>query len=266
MNKNNRLWILGAGDPEMEAVETLLKEQGEEIAYATVGGKRVHPGNAYKADGTDPVQDNKVYDLVLVECDGTFHVACTSIKKVDHHRPSDPGYGKSPKDFWPASSIGQVHHILFSYPEAGWGIGLLLNVAAADHCLPAAYRGECPGVDPEELMKWRAESRAKFQKRSVVEVLADVENARQALRNAPLYSGIMGRVADFRSMTIPELPEAAAREGIAFLAELKDRDGRCKVVLQAADEHQVAEFLATYPATEKYGDPARGFAGGYLPK
>jgi hypothetical protein len=27
--------------------------------------------------------------------------------------------------------------------------------AAADHCLAAAYRGECPGVDPDALMRWR---------------------------------------------------------------------------------------------------------------
>ena len=26
--------------------------------------------------------------------------------------------------------------------------------AAADHCLAAAYRGECPGVDPDALMRW----------------------------------------------------------------------------------------------------------------
>jgi hypothetical protein len=29
--------------------------------------------------------------------------------------------------------------------------------AAADHCLAAAYRGECHGVDPDALMRWRVE-------------------------------------------------------------------------------------------------------------
>lgn len=29
-----RIWILGASDPEMEAIEALLRECGEQIAYA----------------------------------------------------------------------------------------------------------------------------------------------------------------------------------------------------------------------------------------
>src|SRR5690606_38859652 len=37
--------------------------------------------------------------------------------------------------------------------------------AAADHCLAAAYRGECPGVDPDALLRWRAWERAQFQVR-----------------------------------------------------------------------------------------------------
>lgn len=45
-----RLWILGASDPEMAAIERLLTDTGEEIAYATVDGVQVHPGNAYMAD------------------------------------------------------------------------------------------------------------------------------------------------------------------------------------------------------------------------
>jgi len=61
----------------------------------------------------------------------------------------------------------------------------LICAAAADHCLGAAYRGECPGVDPDALMRWRAESRARFQGRTVEEVLADVERAQAALRAAP---------------------------------------------------------------------------------
>ncbi len=64
--------------------------------------------------------------------------------------------------------------------------------AAADQCLGAAYRGECPGVDPDALMAWRAESKARFQGRPVADVLADVERAREALRLAQgiaLYEG-----------------------------------------------------------------------------
>src|SRR5690606_24433639 len=41
----------------------------------------------------------------------------------------------------------------------------LVYTAAADHCLGAAYRGECPGVDPDALMHWRVAQRATFQGR-----------------------------------------------------------------------------------------------------
>src|SRR5690606_10966259 len=42
MNKS-RLWILGAPDPEMEAIENLLRECGEHVVYAT---DPVHVGDA----------------------------------------------------------------------------------------------------------------------------------------------------------------------------------------------------------------------------
>ena len=59
-------------------------------------------------------------------------------------------------------------------------------VAAADHCLAAAYAGQCPGVDPDELMRWRAETRAAFQGRPVADVIRDVEETAAALRAAPV--------------------------------------------------------------------------------
>lgn len=46
-----------------------------------------------------------------------------------------------------------------------------------------------------------------------------------------------------------------------------DRDGREKVVLQAAGPELVAKFLAGLvipDLTDMYGDPQRGFAGGYI--
>jgi hypothetical protein len=157
----------------------------------------------------------------------------------------------------------------------------IVLAAAADHCLEAAYRGRCPGVDPDALMRWRAESRAEFQKRPVEAVLADIEAARERLREAmtPIHtrdhdwsrSVCDGCARDFdyadlRGESIPELPEAAAHEGIPFIADQVDRDGRRKVVLQAAPPELVSRFLAgeIVPGlVDMYGDPARGLAGGY---
>lgn len=182
----------------------------------------------------------------------------------------------------------------------------IVLAAAADHCLAAAYRGECPGVDPDTLMRWRAETRAAHQGRSVDDVLADIALARRAVQEAqiidcdfnakgwcdscgpncmfcsscgtcecganlecpPEYLMCMS-VLDLRGYEVPELPEAAAREGWAYLATVTDRDGREKVVLGGATSPEmVREFMMCWAPAEGlvdiYGDPERGFAGGYI--
>jgi hypothetical protein len=140
--------------------------------------------------------------------------------------------------------------------------------AAADHCLAAAYRGECHGVDPDALMRWRIAMRACHQWRSEAEVLADVERARAALRAAPrLHLAPDVDVVDMRGQNVPELPEAAVREDTCFIADMTDCDGRTKIVCQAGSPAQIRAFQAWAKAhglVDVYGDPARGFSGGYL--
>lgn len=102
--------------------------------------------------------------------------------------------------------------------------------------------------------------------------LADIAAARQRLREAVAHvyeddgDGIIGTYADLRGESVPELSEAACREGIPFIADQTDLDGRRKVILMAAPPDLVRSFLAgeIVPGlTDYYGDPARGFAGGY---
>jgi hypothetical protein len=206
------------------------------------------------------------------------------------------------------------HAHTFAYDHAGkvWYVlqtsGLAFVVpydivltAAADHCLEAAYRGRCPGVDPEELLEWRAATRAAFQQRPVEDVLADINAARARIRAAAVHRGDPGEtpvlVADLSNqLHISELPEAACREGIAVIAMGQDGPrkgrhtyatpdprkgvweagdkaweynlpGREKIVLLAAPAALVEAFLAgdIVPGLrDRYGDPARGFAGGYF--
>lgn len=322
-----RLWILGASDPEMEAIEALLRECGEQVVYAQHQGHRVDAGSAYRCD---PVPDGTHW----VECESPGQVRGVVI---DHHRPGDPGYGRPPAEFLPASSVGQViaalaatpysergpmghwvsawlraspgrgGRLTFSPPE--WRVSVrgqvnyaswvtiptaLVAAAAADHCLAAAYRGECPGVDPDALMRWRVTSRAAFQGRDPEALLADVERARAAIRSAPevvlesradmphtddhdrscsVCSGCArdeSYARDLRGRRVPELPEASAREGTCVVADgLPGRDGRIKVICQSGSPEQIRAFAEIWaPAqglTDIYGDPARGFAGGYLP-
>jgi len=240
----NLIWVLGASDPEMAAIETLLRECGQTVVYATIDGRRVTPAEAYRAgapyyveridvhgiqcevSGDEPAGTRLVpYDgqpsldwdsatVVRVECSWAGAGATGPI--CDHHNPGDQGYGRPPAEFLTASSIGQVVSTLArrgclpQWEQAAWlrasgsagqmkcwgrpgraGVQWCVStgrghvwipseivlVAAADHCLAAAYRGECPGVDPDAVMRWRAESRAKFQNRPVEVILSDVAAA-----------------------------------------------------------------------------------------
>lgn len=332
----DRLWILGASDPEMAAIEALLHQCGEQVAYALdERGERVRGGNAYGGWAMPSAWGRAVY---LVECDPrrTGHLRRGPDREpfipaahdnederpilkmlIDHHRPGDPGYGRPPAEFLLASSIGQVISELARLGRlpwastrrrcgtparssrirwlnagqgernrSGWVVDVpersgppeqaidipddLVLTAAADHCLAAVYRGECSGADPDELMRWRVGTRAAHQGRSAEEILADVDRARAALLTAPevAIGECPTTVRDMRGRHVPELPEAAARAGVPFLASMRDHDGRTKVVLQVA----TPEVLAAWPAwaaregiVDLYGgDPARGFAGGYL--
>lgn len=346
MTAIGRLWILGAADPEMEAIERLLGQADEVAVYASSDGlRRVYASDAYRDDLTvipsHTGRDGRL-TVYTVECapprmEGAEHV------RIDHHRPGDPGYGRPPAEFLPASSIGQVvaalallgripaswtltarstgklGDIISDADRPGWGVIVRAGepgygmghyddgsadavvalipersilTAAADHCLAAAYRGECPGVEPDELMAWRIRSRSAFQGRPEAELLADVESALAALRDAPALDlhdpAVMPHtedhdwsrsvcdgcavdpvlVRDMRGRHVPELPEASAREGMCFIADgLPDTHGRVKIVCQSGSPAEIRAFMGDWaPAqglSDIYGDPARGFAGGY---
>jgi hypothetical protein len=295
------IWILGASDPEMAEIERVLLAAGERVEYAvSADGTRVHPGNAYRAVGptAEVLVDAAIY---TVEC---RIAGVTPVRAIDHHSPGDHGFGRGPQEFLPASSLGQVlselaafgrwdsaaevDSVHYSAPgsiyhvDGRWVVdGLygsspvprrIVQAAAADHCLGAAYRGECPGVDPDALMEWRAASRAAFQGVSTAEVLARVEAAAEELRAASeLVLSEAGEglvVRDMRrDQPVPELPEAATRLGISYISgPLIGPDGRRKYTLSGTAE-VVEAFLGGWAArnglVDLYGDPARGFAGGY---
>lgn len=277
-------------------------------AKAPGGQRRVRPDEAYshrtKAH-LGVIAPTSITGVVLVECDvdvqymlddvgGTDRLV--SVDRIDHHNPGDAGYGQPPSRFMFSSSIGQT--ILFlaehgadfsSWNETPARFGHRFRrdadttqtwvsipneyvlTAAADHCLGAAYRGECPGVDPDELMRWRAESRARFQRRSVEDVLSDIEAAQGELLRAPVleFPGEHGpvRAADMRrDSPVQELPEAALRLGMAYMSgPLIGPDGRRKYTF-SGEPDMVRAWMAWAPSiglSGLYGDPMRGFAGGY---
>jgi hypothetical protein len=274
----SRIWILGAPDPEMNAIEKILKHCLEPYVYTCKDGKRVHAGIAYEANTvSDYIRTVTAKEINFVECSFLSGTILDSVSKsgiiqiFDHHREGDFGFRQPPSFSYAASSIGQVlvwlqRNYELPFNEKEWQEFRM--IAAADHCLMAAYQGKCPGVDPNLLMEWRIRSKAKYQHKSVEYILRNVCRAMNILRREQFTKVIIADeiVADFGNSTIPELPEAAAREGIAFLATVTDADGRKKRVLQCASEQVIDAWMSDMQdkLVDIYGDPVRGFCGGYL--
>jgi len=75
-------------------------------------------------------------------------------------------------------------------------------------------------------------------------------------------------VKDMRRETpYPELPEAATRLGIGYISGPLTEKGRKKITV-SGDRRQVEAFMKVWAPknglVDIYGDPARGFAGGYI--
>jgi hypothetical protein len=136
-------------------------------------------------------------------------------------------------------------------------------------------------------MEWRVQSRAQFQGVSPETILVAISAAREELQaaevipllppdgcgdapcfdDAPDYHAARV-VADMRCDTpIPELPEAATRDGVSYISgPLIGPDGRRKFTCSGTTEVVEAFMRIWGPANgliDIYGDPTRGFAGGY---
>lgn len=163
------VFVLGASDPEMSAIERVCREHDYVVLHACVRGERVHAGNAYQADSINLAAYPELIP-VWVECRSKDYQDHHII--IDHHRVGDPGYGFLPSDYWPGSSIGQLCALIGHERTDELSI-----TAAADHCLSHAYKGLCPGVNPDELRRWRAKTRAEFQRIPVEMLESQVEQA-----------------------------------------------------------------------------------------
>lgn len=279
------VFILGAPDPEMNAIEQVLRELQAHVVYAGVktdtGIARCHPGNAYSVNGViDGVEETFPPSFVWVECfpakeiyPGSTHV------RIDHHNPGDWGYGRPAAQFWEASSIGQLWYYL-----QGWGFGPAFldslkgfrnkyYVAAGDHCPAHAFKGRCPGVDPRKLFELRAEELAAFNKMSQGEWKAAVLAAVEQLEQAPTFR-FGGEDVAIVEEEIPLLNHASLISGIPVQYRMPGggRDPRTKIGLLGGDQMCVKEWMLYAGSinglqlTGIYGDPARGYAGGYLPE
>jgi hypothetical protein len=251
-----RIFILGADDPEMREIRNVLTQAGEQFVFARERGARVRSGNAYHADGTsDPLP--KGAEVIFVECSV---LGLTPSLTIDHHRPGDPGYDCEPEDYLHGSSLGQTLLYLKMMPTLTQRV-----ICAADHCPSQAYLGRCPGVLPEELAKWRRESKAAV-KGVTPEVLEElIQEQRQRLMAAERID-VAGTPVAWLPDATDEAPEASARYDIPFMYRSVQKDGRTKVGILGAPPAAIAVWMDECGLFDVYGNPSRGYAGGYLEK
>ena len=269
--ENNIVVVLGGLDPEMLAITKACRGLGIRTIQAAVDGLPVHPGNAYRCNG---FVDGGIHTddyVISVECEV---VDLRVDFAADHHRPGDRGYGRPPSAYWEASSIGQVYQHLTdggipatALSDAFGGERYL--VAASDHCPSHAFQGRCPGIDIAELKAMRARNSAAFCNMSVEEWMATVDAAIEQLRALPVaYAG--GGEYRVSTVDVPLLNHAQLIAGIPvqYVMSGNARDPRCKVGLLGGEPEMITAWMAEKSAGELvdvYGDPQRGYAGGYIP-
>ncbi len=250
----NKYFILGAPDPEMVTIEEILKASGISYGYATFRGRVVQAHEAYRADGTTTLIPSGA-EIVNVECSV---LGLHPVHIIDHHRDGDPGYGRPPEQYLEGSSIGQFLAYMGIPPTQEHRV-----IAAADHCLMHAYSGRCPGVSAQELKVWRTRSRAKARGIAEEELTRQIEAATQFLQKSTRIQ-LAGVDVAFVDEILPEVAEASAREGIPYTYVKKEPDGRRKAGILSAPPEAIQEWMDTCQLFSVYGDPQRGFAGGYF--
>ncbi len=255
-------FILGAQDAEMQKIETILRASGHVVRHAIRHGRRVPSKFAYEAERPSGAVKWES-QIVWVECAipgkrKSHHVS------VDHHRHGDFGYGKGPEEFYEASSIGQVCNLIGYEPTED-----ILYTAAADHCLGAAYAGLCPNIDPERMRDWRANTHAAVRQMTVEQFHQGLDNTIESLKKCSMLNIGGHEFIDAMDTQHEWVSDASAILGRSVMYAYFDRRvRRNKVgVLNGSPEALAAwmEWAKTRPYLEDiYGDPVRGFAGGYL--
>ena len=253
--------ILGALDPEMLAIQAVLNKHGHQWASARYNGFRVKTHQAYSASTVNVAELPKDAFLISVECKVN---GIEPDAKVDHHRPGDAGYGVDASKFLQGSSLGQVLRILELEPTEEHRY-----LAAADHCLTAAYAGQCPGIDPDKLRQIRRQCKVRMRNIAPETWEEQVAAAKAVLLNAPKIQFGDCELAWFDEtqgdMLVPELSEASAQLGQPYVAiRSQNLEGRVKAAIKSADPQTVKLWMNRCGLKDLYGCPERGFAGGYF--
>jgi hypothetical protein len=260
------IFVLGAQDPEMREIGNALRKVNRAFVHAARERLPVSARTAYGADGVVRIAPGgRSAEALLVPQAPAVFVECTvrghpPILRVDHHNPGDPGYAKPPEKYLEGASIGQALRLLEMEANPTQRL-----IAAADHCLTAAYQGACPGVDPSELLFLRASWRAKMSGRSLGDVIDGILHAAKQVRR--YYDSEFGESLFLDPTEMPpDLPEAGAYAGRPVRYRALLPGGELKEMLKGAAPEHIERFMAAHreQGREVYGNPYRGYAGAYL--
>lgn len=260
----------GASDPEMRMIRIIVLEAGMSFVYATTDGKPCHPGNTYRAD---PITVLGKYRLAAIECEPVNFEEFADTVRIDHHRPQDPGFNMGPRQYWKASSVGQLHCLLGLEPTQEAKV-----MAALDHCFSAATNNECPGVSRDEVLSLKIREIAAATQTTKKGVCERIAFFREVIAVLPKETIGNQQVKDLRgycfsegySLDLLAAQVAEAIEGTVSLVRFRDRVGEPeKIVLSGkASPETVEAFLREWAPRQGlvriYGVPARGYAGGYI--
>lgn len=254
-----RIFVLGGFDTEMKEITELLDSHGERYIFAKHGDSRVSRTLAYDATSPKPA-----YGQVWIECchrDYTKkELASLGIEVIDHHSEGDFGYGLPAKQFYEASSIGQLYNLLNWEPTLRSKI-----IAAADHCLMLGYMGKCPGVRRVDILSFRLE----FYRNRYKDPMKWLQEAHEEVKKCPDIEIMETTVKDISSVAKrykPFLSEVACYYGVKTINISSKEDGSTKLFLSNLSKEHLNLFMTTtcyeWGRVKKvYGDPTRQFVG-----
>ena len=300
---DNTLFVLGAHDPEMAKIESILRLLGYQFVYALDGEKRSIVSSAYSSTHFNVFNLNIVY----IECDSIYDN--DKMVFLDHHKEGDYGYLLDYNDFIEASSLGQffkyilIHDFYYvvsilnlkvdsfkrSYKEVmyfnndNWYLDTkegtviipedIVLLSGIDHCLSDAYKGKCKGIDKDLLFEIRI-SQLSSNLNMNIEDIKELVN--KYIKKLNYYCGAKDILnlldynvgEGFYSHEYLILREVAIYKDIPIAIKQKDNDLE-KLMFLSLNKIQVEEILENeyfnnIKLKKVFGVPVRGYAGGFI--
>ena len=268
---NSYVFYLGAKDPEMNRIESILSNGGYEYFYAHNNGELCNPGTAYSAS---PVTPSEGSTPVFVECEPTNSHDLNYIN-IDHHRPGDFGYSLTSSQYWEASSLGQLWSLLYPNTTPSHDDKLL---AAMDHCFGDALFGNCPGIDKSEVLYLKLENISKGTNHTLYEVKETLYRYVDVLSKSSTVQINSEFVIDITDLDLGvgysvdvltvQLASIMMSKGVLYKTADKNH-GRQKLVLNGQLNFETVQYFMEHWGPNKgltniYGNPYRKYAGGYF--